>query len=369
MATSLSIESKRIEGFAVNPRDLVVVQGDNGRIKPHNDLSIAQLAASFKTNGQIHPVGIAKLPNGTVKLVYGYRRWAASMLLNEGKLPTDADWMPLKATIVKGNDSDQYLANLAENIHHSGLTHMDIAYNVGRLRDKMQWKDKQIAEFFGKTPAWVSQHASLLNLVDEWRDRVDSGEVAMVDAMAISRMSYEEQRAKLGIVNDTIAELAKEEEFSFLNDEPDTTMATIIANANGSDGNQDSPKITPIEAKIKENAEKKKADKRKMVTKRVAAEAIGNSKKAPVLAAASRVQVNQNGKRSWGALMELFEMVGPAYSKRLQTLSDLMRKGMMGDDNFRDDHVFLATLERLLDDASIESMAKLMNTKTAAVVS
>jgi len=332
----------------VDPSIIVVREGFNGRYQDHSEESINRLAKVFREIGQVHPVGLTE--DG--ELIYGHRRRLAAMKCNEGLKPGDPGYMPIKFVFVKGkNPTEQQLANLSENLENSALSHMDIAFNIGKLRNIAQWKDTRIAEFFGKTPAWVSQHASLLNLVDEWRNKVHDGEVAMSDAMEISRMSYDEQRTKLGIVNEAIAELAQEPEFAFLN-EPEAPEFSLDAVIEATSGTTADP-VTPVEAKIAENAAKKLSDKKKAVSKKVTAKTVAASKTP------SRVQVARNGKRSWGDLYELFEGVGPANSKRLQILSDVMRRGMTGADEFRDDHAFLDTLERLLDDASIETMTAL----------
>ena len=115
--------------------------------------SLEELAASIRERGVKSPISVRAGADGRYLLNHGARRYRASKLAGKGTIPAfiDDDF----------TDEDQII----ENIQREGLTPREIAEFIGRKLSQ-GLKKGEIARKIGKSPAYITQHTTLLNLPD-----------------------------------------------------------------------------------------------------------------------------------------------------------------------------------------------------------
>ncbi|EBM5962836.1 TPA: ParB/RepB/Spo0J family partition protein [Salmonella enterica subsp. enterica serovar 16:l,v:-] len=115
--------------------------------------SIKELADTIKGRGVKMPISVRENPEqpGRYIINHGERRWRASKVAGKKQIPAfvDNDY----------SDDDQVI----ENIQRHDLTAREIAVHIGRKLSAGVTKS-QIAKALGKSPAFVTQHAALLDL-------------------------------------------------------------------------------------------------------------------------------------------------------------------------------------------------------------
>ena len=115
--------------------------------------SLGELAATIRDRGVKSPISVREHPEAKGRFIinHGSRRYRASKLADKATIPAfvDNDY----------NEADQ----VVENLHRNELTPREIADYIGRELAKGK-KKGDIARDIGKSPAFVTQHASLLDL-------------------------------------------------------------------------------------------------------------------------------------------------------------------------------------------------------------
>lgn len=128
--------------------------------------SIKELAVTIKARGVKMPVSVRENPEqaGSYIINHGERRWRASKVAGNKQIPAfiDNDY----------SDDDQVI----ENIQRNDLTAREIAVHIGRKLAEGVSKS-QIAKRLGKSPAFVTQHAALLDLPDCIADAFNKGSI------------------------------------------------------------------------------------------------------------------------------------------------------------------------------------------------
>lgn len=178
-----------IEALAHNPFNL------------REDLTeIHELAASLATRGQLQPLAVAtrmafmeahpgnaeSLGRAPYVVIDGNRRLAAAQRAG------------LRTMQIHVNDSlassaaDILESALIANVHRVDVAPMDQARALQELVE-VHGSQAQVAKRLGKTPAWVSQRLTLLNLTPELQDKVETGELKVEPARRIGRLPQEDQ--------------------------------------------------------------------------------------------------------------------------------------------------------------------------------
>jgi ParB family chromosome partitioning protein len=132
--------------------------------------TLAELAESIKDRGVKTPISVRTQDGGGYIINHGARRYRASKLAGKKAIPAyvDDDY----------TDEDQII----ENIHRDALKPREIAEYIGRkLSQGKQQKD--IAKALKKSKAWVSQHATLLDLPEAIAEIFNSGRTTDVTAI------------------------------------------------------------------------------------------------------------------------------------------------------------------------------------------
>lgn len=115
--------------------------------------SIGELAASYGPKGPKTPISLRDNPisPGRYIINHGHRRYRAAKVKKLSEIPSFID-----------NDYSE-IDQLIENLQRNELTAQEIASWIGRELTK-GIKKAEIAKSIGKSAAFVSQHATLLNL-------------------------------------------------------------------------------------------------------------------------------------------------------------------------------------------------------------
>ncbi|AZM94122.1 MULTISPECIES: ParB/RepB/Spo0J family partition protein [Streptomyces] len=178
-----------IEALAHNPFNL------------REDLTdLEELAQSLSVRGQLQPLAVATrlafmeahpgqtdgLGRAPYVVIDGNRRLAAAQLAG------------LKTMHIHVNDAlsasaaDILESALIANVHRVDVAPMDQARALQELVD-VHGSQAQVAKRIGKTPAWVSQRLTLLNLTPDLQEKVETGELKVEPARRIGRLPQEEQ--------------------------------------------------------------------------------------------------------------------------------------------------------------------------------
>jgi ParB family chromosome partitioning protein len=130
------------------------------------DESLNELAASIRLRGVKTPISVRDNPDapGRYLINHGARRFRASQRAEKSTIPgfIDNDY----------NEADQ----VVENLQRNELTAREIANYIGRELAK-GIKRGEIAKTISKSPAFVTQHAALLDLPDPIAQAFNSSRV------------------------------------------------------------------------------------------------------------------------------------------------------------------------------------------------
>lgn len=190
MKFTSAVKPEKGNEFLIDLSDIKVDHSVNNRF---TQADVHILVQSISQYGQLEAVGAVRVkPHNTLQLAYGYGRYEAIRQINES-LPEDQR-MKIRVTVFDGNERDVFLRNLAENAHRNDLTHMDYALAIRKLTELYGQTDSQIAQFFGRTNGWVSQHRALLSLDHTVQQKLHDGSLSFTDAYALTKVSEERQR-------------------------------------------------------------------------------------------------------------------------------------------------------------------------------
>jgi ParB family chromosome partitioning protein len=141
--------------------------------KHFNEARMLKLACSIREKGQIIPILLRRLENGSRhkwELIDGERRYRACKI---------ADKKFVKAILVDVEDEwEQFETSVIANFCREGHTPMEIAYTIQRFKEERGYTDAQIGKLFGeseegKSGSWVFMHYSLLKLHPQVQDMLD----------------------------------------------------------------------------------------------------------------------------------------------------------------------------------------------------
>jgi ParB family chromosome partitioning protein len=162
--------------------------------------SIVGLAMSMLEDGQQVPVKVAKLPDGTHHLVFGYRRWQAAVLINEEKLSEAA--FRLQAIVVPYVVGDEacstgagLVSGVVENTQRVGLGPLDEAYAIQRMKEAGM-SQAVISRKMGVSQSTVTQRLKLLELPVMAQKRVNRGEMPLELALTALDIPKGEERSE-----------------------------------------------------------------------------------------------------------------------------------------------------------------------------
>ena len=117
--------------------------------------ALVELANSIKELGVIQPITVRKSDGNKFQLVSGERRFRASKLIGNKKIP---------AYIRLANDQEMLEMALVENIQRKNLDPIEVALSYQRLIDEIQLTQEELSTRVGKKRSTVTNYLRLLKL-------------------------------------------------------------------------------------------------------------------------------------------------------------------------------------------------------------
>ena len=166
----MSEATKNIERVEVTPRS-ISPSSLNPR-KHFDPEGLKELAGSIREHGVLQDVGARRRGEGSYELIWGERRWRASMMISNGDdgLPAEEIEMPVK--VVDMTDQEVFDLQVIENLQRESLTVVEearayeTALGFGRTQD-------QVAETFKRPKSRVSEMLRLLDFPNKVLQRID----------------------------------------------------------------------------------------------------------------------------------------------------------------------------------------------------
>ena len=159
--------------------------------QPRKDIetsSLADLAASIKTNGIIQPLVVVERANGRYELIAGERRLRAAKLAGLATVPV----------VVRSAEAhEQAQLALVENIQREDLNPIDRADAYKALQKQLGLTQSELAERVGEERSSVANHLRLLDLIEPVRQMVRDGRLALGHAKVIAGVVGEAEQVRL----------------------------------------------------------------------------------------------------------------------------------------------------------------------------
>lgn len=147
--------------------------------KTFDEAKLDELAASIRVDGLLQPIRVrpdASRP-GRFILIAGERRWRASQ--RAGKIEIDA------VVVAQRHDDKQTRAEQAvENLQREEMNAVEEGACYRALMDAWGCSQAELARRLSKSPAHISKMLSVLDLDEETRQKIVSGEIPYGQALA-----------------------------------------------------------------------------------------------------------------------------------------------------------------------------------------
>jgi|JI10StandDraft_1071094.scaffolds.fasta_scaffold27456_6 ParB family chromosome partitioning protein len=158
-------EAERIEQVEVS-----LLQPLSGQPRTHFDeTALAELASSIKQHGVLQPLIVTKSGGGKYTITAGERRWRAAGLARLKSVPV---------IVRSAAEQEQLEIALIENVQRVDLSALEQAASVERLHQQFNLTYSEVAKKLGKAETTVSNIVRLLQLPDEAKAALQSGDIS-----------------------------------------------------------------------------------------------------------------------------------------------------------------------------------------------
>jgi len=181
------------------PSSLNVAQIQAGKYQPRtrmDDGSLAELAASIKTQGIMQPVLVRPIEGqGSVRyeIIAGERRFRAAQLAGLDEIPV---------LVREVDDQNAAAMALIENIQREDLNPLEEAQGIARLISEFDFTHEQAANAVGRSRSAVSNLLRLVNLAQPVQTMLMAGDIDMGHARALLAVDAASQ---IALANQVIA--------------------------------------------------------------------------------------------------------------------------------------------------------------------
>ncbi len=152
-----------------------------------NQEKLQELADSIAEHGLIQPLVVTQAGDG-YQLIAGERRWRASQLAGLATVPV----------IIKETTPQQMLElALVENIQRADLNPLEEAEAYAQLMEEFGLTQEAVAERIGKSRTAVANTVRLLNLPDEVKETLASGQISEGHARALLSLKKGRDQLKM----------------------------------------------------------------------------------------------------------------------------------------------------------------------------
>ena len=156
--------------------------------------AIQELAASIEAEGLLQPVVVRK-SGDSFELIAGERRWRAHEFLGREKI---------LARVLDASDLSSASLSLIENLQREGLNPIEEAMGYHSLVHDFSLTQAKVAERVGKSRVYVTNLLRLLQLDEELRGFLASGQLSTGHAKVLLGLSDEGKR--LGLAKRAVSE-------------------------------------------------------------------------------------------------------------------------------------------------------------------
>jgi len=176
------------EGGPVSERQatLRIDQLQRGRYQPRtkmDDSSLAELAASIRTQGLMQPILVRPMGSNRYEIIAGERRWRAAKIAE------------VPALVREVPDSSALAMALVENIQREDLNPLEEAGGVQRLIGEFKLTHQEAAEAIGRSRTATTNLLRLLNLQKAVQALVFDGKLEMGHARALLPLDGRQQES------------------------------------------------------------------------------------------------------------------------------------------------------------------------------
>jgi ParB family chromosome partitioning protein len=160
--------------------------------KQFNEETLAELAASIRSQGVVQPILVRRVGDG-YQIVVGERRWRAAQMAGLRSVP---------AILHDTDDTNALELALVENIHREDLNPLEEARAYKMLVDRLGLTQDRVAERVGRNRSTVANTLRLLRLPDEAKERLLEGKIDMGHARAL--LSLDNPEAQVQLCRETV---------------------------------------------------------------------------------------------------------------------------------------------------------------------
>ncbi len=210
-------------------KQLPVEKIQKGAYQPRLNIdpdALQELAESIKSQGLVQPVIVRRLDSGMYELVAGERRWRAAQI---------AGLHDIAAIVRDIPDQAAAAMSLIENIQREDLNALEESIAMSRLISEFGLTHQQTADAVGRSRTAVTNLLRLLELEDETKELLDSGQLDMGHARALLALDGQTQL-------DTARKVAQR---GMSVRDTERLVKTILHNINNPDSNKE--KLKPVE--------------------------------------------------------------------------------------------------------------------------
>ena len=194
------------------------------RLQPRqrfDDDKLAELAESMRQNGVLQPL-LVRVTSAGFELVAGERRLRAARLAGLQSVPV----------LVRDDIDDREALKLAilENVQRQDLNPIEEARGYKRLIDEFEMGQQDLAERLGKSRSAIANTLRLLQLPEELRRKIETGELSAGHARALLGAStLEEQMEIARLVREQGLNVREVEHLARRQRQPRGTPANVVS--------------------------------------------------------------------------------------------------------------------------------------------
>lgn len=134
------------------------------------------LSEDLEKEGVIVPLIVRPLKSDSYEIIDGVTRYHGALDKGMSKLP---------CLVVELSDEDKLIERIKVNVNRKRGCYVAIASDMLELRESHGYKNKDLAERFGYSDAWICKLLALNKLDDEYKDMVADGSLSVNDAYRI----------------------------------------------------------------------------------------------------------------------------------------------------------------------------------------
>lgn len=185
----LVAEDERVQKLAIE-----VLEPRSEQPRQHFDeQALQELSESIRNHGVLMPLVVTAASGGKYQIIAGERRWRAAKLAGLSTVP---------AIVRTLQELDRLEIALVENVQRVDLSPLEQAVSIERLHQQFSLPYESIAKRLGKATSTVVNVVRLLQLPEEAREALRSGQITEGHARAILALRNEpdKQAVLLGVI-------------------------------------------------------------------------------------------------------------------------------------------------------------------------